>query len=117
MNSEMPLRSASESEKGFGKLILEVLSGPMDGTRFKIEKKVVEIGRDQHKDIQLPLDSLVSRSHARISSKDKKFWLEDLGSTNGTYLMGEKVEAKVELHVESIFRVGASEMRLTKGVA
>ncbi len=47
----------------------------------------IVIGRDQHCDIVLP-DETVSLRHARLSYHHAQWWLEDLGSTNGTRLNG-----------------------------
>ena len=48
------------------------------------------LGRDAHCDIPLP-DDTVSTRHARLSHHHGQWWLEDLGSTNGTRLNKEKV--------------------------
>lgn len=91
---------------------LEVLSGPMDGLIFTIQEDSVIIGREKDHDISLPLDILISRSHARITFEEEKYWLEDLGSKNGTLLGGELVNDKIEVLPGSIFKIGLSEMRL-----
>jgi pSer/pThr/pTyr-binding forkhead associated (FHA) protein len=49
------------------------------------------IGRDPHCEYSLP-DDTISAHHARFSFHHKQWWLEDLKSTNGTLLNGEKVE-------------------------
>jgi len=91
---------------------LEVLSGPMDGLIFTIHEGSVTIGREKDQDISLPLDLSISRSHARITFEEEKFWLEDLGSKNGTFLHGILVSDKVVVPLGAIFKIGLSEMRL-----
>lgn len=56
------------------------------------------IGRDTRCHVSLPEDSTVSQNHARIYRKDGRLWLEDLGSTNGTYLNAKAVSAPTVLH-------------------
>ena len=112
MNTGTSLESDLEKAKRSSKINLELLSGPMDGLEFEIKKDSVTIGRDQNKDIPLPLDSMISRAHARITYENGEYWLEDLGSTNGTFIGEKRVNSKGRLPVRAIFRAGASEMRL-----
>jgi pSer/pThr/pTyr-binding forkhead associated (FHA) protein len=76
-----------------------------------IKKPSVTIGRDRDADISI-LDPLISRSHARISYENGEYWIEDIGSRNGTYIWTRKITERTRLTVGEIFRAGASEMRL-----
>ena len=58
----------------------------------------VTLGRGDDCDVSLPEDSYVSQRHARIYRRDGRVWLEDLGSTNGTYLNAKAVSAPTVLH-------------------
>ena len=66
-------------------LRLEVIAGSSAGHVFDAELDIVRIGRGPENDLVLP-DRLVSSEHARIVSSVDGFVLEDLGSTNGTWL-------------------------------
>lgn len=55
------------------------------------------LGRDESCDIVVP-DRQVSRQHARVSFTKEGVFLEDLGSKNGTYLNGQRLEALQKLH-------------------
>jgi pSer/pThr/pTyr-binding forkhead associated (FHA) protein len=90
---------------------IELLSGPMDGMEIELTKEQIFIGRDKDKDIPIPLDGMVSRSHAKLSIENGKWWLEDLGSRNGTFLNEKKIEGRVLINDREIFRVGVSELR------
>jgi predicted component of type VI protein secretion system len=59
---------------------------------FDITKDVTVLGRDVSNDIVIG-DSEISRQHARISRTPGGYVLEDLGSTNGTYVNGERLVA------------------------
>src|ERR1700694_4458904 len=67
-------------------LRLEVASGASAGRVFEAELDIVRIGRGPSNDLVLE-EALVSSEHARIVSSADGFVLEDLGSTNGTWLL------------------------------
>ncbi|MEI9937479.1 MAG: sigma 54-interacting transcriptional regulator [Pseudomonadota bacterium] len=67
-------------------LRLEVASGASAGRVFDAELDIVRIGRASSNDLVLS-DALISSEHARIVSSVDGFVLEDLGSTNGTWLL------------------------------
>ncbi|MFY2563709.1 FHA domain-containing protein [Corallococcus terminator] len=71
---------------------LKFISGKYQGGEFplKAEKQIV-IGRSSELDMVL-VEDMVSRKHAKISFSDGKITIEDLGSTNGTFVNGEKVK-------------------------
>lgn len=70
---------------------LEVMNiGPLRGTRYRIERPVAHIGRGTHNDVRLADDS-VSSSHATITRRGSRWVVLDLGSTNGSYVDGERV--------------------------
>ena len=57
-------------------------------------------------------DSYASSRHARIFPKDGTWWLEDLGSTNGTTLAGQSVTGTAELSVGVPVRIGQTTLEL-----
>ncbi|HEY4105195.1 MAG TPA: FHA domain-containing protein, partial [Polyangiaceae bacterium] len=65
---------------------LEVVSGVSAGRIFDAELDVIRIGRAASNELSLP-DAHVSSEHARIVSSVDGFVLEDLSSTNGTWLL------------------------------
>lgn len=79
-----PLQSPSVSQ-------LTVVSGPHRGETFQLDSGVCIIGRDPAAGISLSRDGLVSREHARIVRDGYGCRLDDLGSTNGLYVNGERV--------------------------
>jgi hypothetical protein len=68
-------------------------------------KPDLRIGRDPACDIQLS-DDTVSNQHARLWYRNKQWWIEDLLSTNGTFLNDERVETPTILINEDEIRVG-----------
>lgn len=71
---------------------LIVRTGPAPGTVFDLTKDVTMLGRDVTNDVVLG-DAEVSRQHARLTRTPGGYVLEDLGSTNGTFVNGERLVA------------------------
>jgi hypothetical protein len=73
-------------------LTLEIVEGPGAGTQVQLAGPVV-VGRDPSADIVLD-DTQASRQHARISPSAEGAVVEDLGSTNGTFVNGNEVQGR-----------------------
>lgn len=72
------------------------------------------VGRAAGCGVSLPQDSTVSQLHARIFRKDGRLYVEDLGSTNGTFVNGRKVAKPVEMRGRDRLQVGATVLELAK---
>jgi len=72
--------------------MLKANSSPLAGQFFPVNDAFT-IGRDESADIVVPL-SFVSRIHARLVVKRDKFFIEDLDSSNGTFVNGSKVRTR-----------------------
>jgi signal transduction histidine kinase len=87
-------------------LTLLVLQGPDKGRRFELPDALAVLGRDSR---QIPLtDQTVSRRHAELLPLDGEWILKDLGSVNGSYLNGVRVDNKRVLKLGDQIRVGRS---------
>tara|TARA_R110002111_G_scaffold168038_1_gene233823 strand:- start:89986 stop:91668 length:1683 start_codon:yes stop_codon:yes gene_type:complete len=72
---------------------------------YSLSSEETVIGR--HPDCQVQLDSnMVSRRHAQVVGEGQKFYVEDLGSGNGTFLNGKKIEGRTLLAHEDRLKVG-----------
>ncbi len=71
---------------------LVVRTGPNPGMVFELTKEITTLGRDVANDIVLG-DPEVSRQHSRITRTPGGYVLEDMGSTNGTFVNGERLTA------------------------
>jgi hypothetical protein len=97
-----------------GRLVLQGVSGPVQGRSIPVENSYFRIGADPESDLTLADDDYVSGRHAAIQASDGAFLLVDQGSRNGTYVDGERLEAgpgRVLRSGQSI-RIGASEFRV-----
>jgi len=94
--------------------VLWFISGKYEGGVFPIEANTeVLIGRESSLHMVL-IEELVSRRHARFTAHGGHFSIEDLGSTNGTYVNGKEVEGTVTLEVGDRILVGTSILVLTR---
>ena len=86
---------------------LTVRKGPKVGETFPLETLSLTIGRDPVSDIILN-DPEVSRQHARFTQTDAGYQVQDLGSTNGTFVNGQRLEAEpVDLEPGSTISMGS----------
>ena len=83
------------------------------GTSYDLGDELT-VGRANGCQVALPDDSYVSQLHARIFRKDNRLWLEDLGSTNGTYLNAKAVKAPVALRRGDRVQVGRTVLEVSR---
>jgi pSer/pThr/pTyr-binding forkhead associated (FHA) protein len=62
----------------------------------------------------LTADEFASGRHARIESGSDGVWIFDLGSTNGTYVNGERIDGRARLREGDVVRVGGTELRFER---
>jgi predicted Zn finger-like uncharacterized protein len=92
------------------RLSLAIIDGPDAGKVHRIDKPRVVIGRTG---ADVPLnDAETSRAHAAVEVRDTLFLLQDLGSTNGTLVDGEKINGQVELSNQGEFQIGSTTLML-----
>ena len=89
------------------------LTNLTDGNEKSVEysKPEVILGRESSCDFALD-DQAVSSQHARLSYRKQQWWLEDLASTNGTFLNGEPVTSPVVITHRDELRLGHVEVRI-----
>jgi len=76
---------------------LTISKGPHLGKTFELAKEKVTIGRDAAVDVTFDIAE-VSRSHAIITRQGDNYLLQDLGSTNGTFVNEKKISGQYRLH-------------------
>ena len=84
---------------------LIIRTGPNEGMVFDLTKEATILGRDVSSDIVLA-DTEVSRQHARITKTPGGYVYEDLGSTNGSFINGERLLAPRVLKAGDLLGLG-----------
>jgi FHA domain len=82
-----------------------------EGERFELDTAPVAVGRGTENDIPLDGDEYASSKHARIEPRRDGVWVEDVGSTNGTYINGVKLDRPRRLTPGDVVRVGGTDFR------
>jgi pSer/pThr/pTyr-binding forkhead associated (FHA) protein len=82
-----------------------------EGQRFEIDTKALTLGRGAPNDIRLDADEFASTHHARIEPRRDGVWVEDIGSTNGTYVNGTRLGRPQKLKAGDVVRVGETDLR------
>jgi predicted component of type VI protein secretion system len=80
-------------------------SGPTPGVIFPLEGEQLIIGRDPSNSVAIN-DAEISRKHSRLSFQGGKYVLEDLGSTNGTFVNGQRLAGPVVLKSGDVVSLG-----------
>ena len=97
-----------------GESCLVEIHGPELGKKFILDDEEFTIGRDVKNNIVIDLDN-VSRRHAKISTRQGKSVVVDLGSTNGTYLNDQEVLEETPLRTGDLVKVGGSIFKFLSG--
>src|SRR4051794_31004345 len=92
-------------------LILEIVEGSEAGRQLPLDS-VVDIGREPSLPLHLDADTQVSRRHARISAQNGQVVVEDLGSTNGTYVNDQPIGSPRTLNPGDKVRIGLTVLEL-----
>ena len=107
--------AALRAELGVRPARFVVLEGPglQIGSTIEVAASTVA-GRDEGSGIRLDSDEFASAQHARIEPRPDGIWVEDLGSTNGTFVNGAKVTTTRLLRAGDVLRIGQTELRLER---
>lgn len=76
---------------------IALLVNPVSGEEFNICRYSTSIGRELANDLVIASDKTISRQHAIVQVINGKFYVQDLGSKNGTRLNGEQISGMVPL--------------------
>jgi FHA domain len=92
---------------------LVVLSSPAlkEDSERTLDSSPVTIGRSSDNDMALEEDEFASAHHARVEPRRDGVWVEDVGSTNGTFVNGSKLSRPQRLTAGDVIRVGETDLR------
>ena len=92
---------------------LVVLKSPAleEGGDFVLNSAPLTVGRGDQNDVELRGDDFASAEHARFEPRRDGVWLTDVGSTNGTFVNGSRLERPRRLTPGDVIRIGATDLR------
>jgi Inner membrane component of T3SS, cytoplasmic domain len=109
----VPPRAAAGARKRGprGPRTLVVTAGPLTGTKITLGEQPILIGRADDSTLVLT-DDFASSRHARLTNRGGQWYVEDLGSTNGTYLDQQRVQGPLLVNPGVPIRIGQTALEL-----
>jgi hypothetical protein len=107
-----PKQRRGRSRRGTpGRLV--IIEGPAAGTTVALAPEGVTLGRAADNTVALN-DDYVSSHHARFFAKDSQWYVDDLGSTNGTHVGSGRISGPVAVSIGTIVRLGKTVLEVRK---
>jgi hypothetical protein len=93
--------------------VLVVLRSPVleEGERIELDSAPLTVGRGSPNDLELQGDEFASAKHARVEPRRDGVWVEDIGSTNGTFVNGTRIDRPRRLTPGDVVRIGETDLR------
>jgi pSer/pThr/pTyr-binding forkhead associated (FHA) protein len=82
-----------------------------EGEERRLDSTALTVGRSDQNDLPLDADEYASAQHARIEPRSDGVWIEDVGSTNGTFVNGDRVTTPRRLQPGDVIRIGETDLR------
>ena len=100
-----------EAQIQSGRLVVIKSPALEEDDELLLDSAALLVGRGSGNDVNLARDEYASSNHARVEPRRDGVWVEDVGSTNGTYLNGTRLTQAKRLAPGDILRVGETELR------
>ena len=99
------------AQRELGRLV--VLASPTldEGDEIPLDTQSITLGRGVTNDVPLPKDEYASTRHARVEPRRDGIWVEDIGSTNGTFVNGIRLTRERRLAPGDVVRIGETDLR------
>ena len=94
-----------------GRLVVVASAVLEPGEEYELSAAPLTIGRGGQNDVQIEADEFASARHVRIEPRRDGVWVNDLGSTNGTFVNGVRVDRPRKLANGDVVRAGETELR------
>jgi len=97
--------------RDLGRLVVLVSPALDIGRELVLDAHPLTVGRGTNNDVSLPNDEYASTRHARFEPRRDGVWIEDVGSTNGTFVNGIRLTRERRLAPGDVVRVGETDLR------
>jgi hypothetical protein len=94
-----------------GRLVVVASPTFQDGEVFVLDAHPLTVGRAVNNDVSMPDDEYASGRHARFEPRRDGVWVEDIGSTNGTFVNGIRLTRDRKLTPGDVVRIGETDLR------
>ncbi|HUZ99293.1 MAG TPA: FHA domain-containing protein [Gaiellaceae bacterium] len=94
-----------------GRLVVQESPVLEKGDEYSVDSAPLTIGRGSQNDVAIDGDEFASARHVRFEPRRDGVWVQDLGSTNGTYVNGVRIEGAQRLAPGDLIRVGETDLR------
>jgi hypothetical protein len=100
-----------EPQLNMGRLVVLKSTAIDENTEFVLDSAGISIGRGGPNEVRLDGDDFASVQHARVEPRRDGVWIEDIGSTNGTFVNGVRLSRARKLAAGDLVRVGETDLR------
>lgn len=94
-----------------GRLVVQESPVLDEGEEYSVDSAPLTVGRASQNDVAIDGDEFASARHVRFEPRRDGVWVHDLGSTNGTYVNGVRIDAARKLAPGDVVRVGETDLR------
>ena len=94
-----------------GRLVVQQSPVLDKGDEFSVDSAPLTVGRASQNDVAIDGDEFASARHVRFEPRRDGVWVHDLGSTNGTYVNGVRIDGARRLAAGDVIRVGETDLR------
>jgi pSer/pThr/pTyr-binding forkhead associated (FHA) protein len=112
--SQRPAAGAAQAPAPSGKLVVASSSAVSKGKAYQAGPVPLTIGRADDNAVALAGDDFASAHHARVEAGRDGVWIVDLGSTNGTYVNGARLDGRRKLREGDVVQIGDTELRFER---
>jgi pSer/pThr/pTyr-binding forkhead associated (FHA) protein len=103
--------AAAATPPASGRLVVQESPALDEGDEIAIDSAPLTVGRGGQNDLAIDGDEFASSRHVRFEPRPDGIWVQDLGSTNGTYVNGIRIDGARRLASGDVVRVGETDLR------
>lgn len=106
-----PVAGRAAAPSAGGRLVVQESPVLDTGDEFSVDSAPLTVGRGSQNDVAIDGDEFASARHVRFEPRRDGVWVHDLGSTNGTYVNGVRIDSARRLAPGDVIRVGETDLR------
>ena len=109
-----PQEAAGRGRPTPGRLVVLKSPALAIGAEHQLDSAPLTAGRSADNDLELANDDFASARHARFQPRRDGVWVEDVGSTNGTFVNGSRLTRPRKLASGDVIRIGETDLRFDR---